>query len=71
MFCNYHILLLLFMCFGVCSLILLDCQKNLISTDNIAKTAFVISLTVVFYVIAFIVAYKGLEEFLLLNSSIF
>ena len=45
--------------------------NSLISKDNIAKTAFVISVTVVFYVIAFIVAFQGFEEFLLLNSSLF
>lgn len=43
----------------------------LIYKDNIAKTALVISITVVFYVIASIVAYQGFEEFLLLNSSLF
>ena len=44
---------------------------NLIYKGNIAKTAIVMSITLVFYVIASIVAFQGFEEFLLLNSSLF
>ena len=43
----------------------------LIYKDNIVKTAIMISITVVFYVIASILVYQGFEEFLLLNSSLF